>query len=132
MPRPPLIVDDYEPYYLQPPHEVRDGDKLARLTDSMRRRGWQGRPLLIRRVGDGWQALTGSHRIAAARAAELETVPALAIDYDDLTDEQWEEIGYCRDTEDYLAVLGRCGRRLRRAVTLLNRELRYDDAEQTA
>lgn len=44
----------------------------------MRRSGWLGRPLLVvKRAGGGYQALTGSHRLAAALEAELAAVPAI-------------------------------------------------------
>ena len=65
---------------IDPLHEVRDADKLESLTESMRSGGWIGRPLLVQDTGEGWyQAWTGSHRIAAAIAAELDTVPCIVI-----------------------------------------------------
>ncbi len=48
-----------------PLHEVRDDNKLAKLVDSMQD-GWVGLPVLALDSGDHLQALTGSHRIAAA------------------------------------------------------------------
>jgi len=43
-----------------------DQEKLARLVDSMQKRGWDGRPLLVEHLADYYQAWTGSHRYAAA------------------------------------------------------------------
>lgn len=63
-----------------PPHEVQDEDKFSSIADSMRKNGWQGRPLLVIEAGDGFKALTGSHRLAAAVEAELETVPVVMVD----------------------------------------------------
>ena len=54
-----------------PLHTLRCKDKVNKITDSMRRNGWVGHPLLvIRRLG-GLFAVTGSHRIAAARRIHL-------------------------------------------------------------
>lgn len=65
-----------------PPHEVRDERKLARLANSMAADGWIGRPILVLKFGPHYYALTGSHRIAAARIAGLSSIPALTIDRD--------------------------------------------------
>lgn len=66
------------------PHEVRDSAKLAGLVESMRHEGWVGRPVLaLSDPSQGLRALTGSHRIAAARVAGV-AVPALVIEQEDL------------------------------------------------
>lgn len=49
-------------------HEVSDTEKVAALVASMKRDGWRGAPLVLADDGDT-QLLTGSHRIAAWRAA---------------------------------------------------------------
>lgn len=59
-----------------PPHPVTDPDKVRALADDMAEWGWQGPPLLV----DGADALTGSHRLAAARAADVELVPVVTVD----------------------------------------------------
>lgn len=59
-------------------HEVRDEELLTALTASMRESGWVGAPVVIAREGYGDQALTGSHRLAAAEAAEVQ-VPTVDI-----------------------------------------------------
>lgn len=66
------MTNEMRPGSLIPPHEVRDAEKLTILTESMRRDGWMGEPLLVTEAGSAW---TGSHRIAAAIAAGLEMVP---------------------------------------------------------
>lgn len=66
------------PADLLPAHEIRDDDKLAALTASMREHGWHGAPIVIAKEGYGDQALTGSHRLAAAEAADIE-VPVVDI-----------------------------------------------------
>ena len=64
---------------IEPPHEVTDTEKLNLLIKSMKENGWQGRPILIYDVGRGNEALTGSHRIQAARQAGIE-VPVYKIE----------------------------------------------------
>jgi hypothetical protein len=55
--------------YPNPPHGVQDGDKLAAMVEALR----EGRPLppIVSEPG-GYNAICGSHRIAAWRAAEAE------------------------------------------------------------
>lgn len=78
-----LDNSEYEnPKYITPVHEVRDTKKLQNLTESMQKNGWQGRPILAYDVGRGPEALTGSHRIAAARAAGIKKIPVMYVDKD--------------------------------------------------
>jgi hypothetical protein len=67
------------PYRLAPPHDVRDRAKLASLVRSMSVRGWVGRPIVALRYFDEWIALTGSHRIAAAIAVGLDSIPVFEV-----------------------------------------------------
>lgn len=60
------------PDHLEPAHEVRSEAYAAELAESMRANGWQGAPVVIvERDGADPLAVTGSHRIAAARAADI-------------------------------------------------------------
>jgi ParB-like chromosome segregation protein Spo0J len=67
-----------DPDRIQPLHEPDDTDKVADLTAAMTADGWTGAPVIvIDGVDRGWgagdpQAITGSHRIAAARAAGID------------------------------------------------------------
>lgn len=46
----------------------------------MRKDGWLGRPLLVVEAGRGaYQALTGSHRLAAALAVGLPAIPVIIL-----------------------------------------------------
>lgn len=65
--------------HIAPPHEVRDAEKLDRLTAAMNANGWAGRPLLVLRTADCFQAITGSHRIVAAERAGLDEAPCVEI-----------------------------------------------------
>jgi len=82
---------------IEPPHNVRDTEKLSSLTKSMKDNGWQGRPILTYDVGRGNEALTGSHRIKAANQAGIE-VPIYKIqnagDYIDKNGKSIQDIGY--------------------------------------
>ncbi len=59
-----------------PPHEVQDENLLTTLTNSMRTTGWNGAPIVWDPTTS--QALTGSHRIAAAHAAGI-NVPVIDV-----------------------------------------------------
>lgn len=73
------IETTLSPARIQPPHAVQDSAKLSALVATMTASGWQGRAILAYQHGDDVMALTGSHRIAAARAAGLDEVPVLLI-----------------------------------------------------
>lgn len=75
--------DVADPANIEPLHEVRDAGKLEALVASMERDGWQGRPLLVSARDGRFFAYTGSHRIAAARAAGLDRVPVVIIEIDE-------------------------------------------------
>jgi len=57
---------------IRPLHDVIDANKLDSIVESMNSNGWIGRPILALNCGDYLQALTGSHRIAAAERAGVE------------------------------------------------------------
>lgn len=78
-------LETLDPRRIEPPHEVRDEDKLAALVDSMTTHGWLGAPIVVIPGEDyGWgpcdpQAITGSHRLAAAYEAGID-VPTVPVD----------------------------------------------------
>ncbi|MBL4632430.1 MAG: ParB N-terminal domain-containing protein [Kofleriaceae bacterium] len=65
-------------------HNVMDEHKIVALYASMSNEGWTGRRLLVVDCGDHHVAITGVHRIEAARRAGLQTVPALILDEEEL------------------------------------------------
>lgn len=98
------------PSDLLPPHEARDQGKLTALVAAMQADGWIGAPI----VAAGDQALTGSHRIAAAEAAKLDEIPT--VDVADLLAEQgqsWcdlvEEMAECGASTPWYEVACRLG-----------------------
>lgn len=60
-----------EPTSLVELHGVKDNTKFASIVESMKENGWVGRPIAAQDTGNGIFALTGSHRIAAARVADI-------------------------------------------------------------
>ena len=107
---------------IEPPHNVRDNKKLLSLTESMKNTGWQGRPILTYDVGRGEEALTGSHRIKAAREANIE-VPIYRIenagDYVDKNGKSILDVGFM-ELDDQVKWLNKFGDK--NAAKLLKQE----------
>ena len=107
---------------IEPPHNVRDTKKLFSLTESMKNTGWQGRPILTYDVGRGEEALTGSHRIKAARDANIE-VPIYRIenagDYVDKNGKSILDVGFM-ELDDQVKWLNKFGDK--NAAKLLKQE----------
>jgi hypothetical protein len=85
---------------IEPLHEFRDEKKLKKLIDSMRTDGWQGRPILVLDSNALQQALTGSHRITAAKSLGMQ-IPVLLFESTGVTsyyDEWYDEIVELWDT----------------------------------
>ena len=82
-------VEFVNPKRIEPPHGVENKEKFNELVDSMKVEGWVGRPVLYYDIGRGPEALTGSHRIAAAQKAGLSDIPAVKVtgDIGDYVDE---------------------------------------------
>lgn len=73
------------PEKLLPPHGVEEPKKLDRLIRSMEKKGWIGRPLVgLDEDQNVIRLWTGSHRLAAALAAGLETVPVVLVTEEEL------------------------------------------------
>lgn len=77
-----LNLEYRSPRAIEPPHEVRDPQKLEKIKESMVSAGFEGRPILAFDIGRGAEALTGSHRIRAARQAGLDKIPVVMISDD--------------------------------------------------
>lgn len=70
-----------------PFHEVRNQEKFEKLTADMEEHGWNGRPLLVIDCKGEYRALTGSHRLSAARKAGLEEVPVACVEHGTMFDD---------------------------------------------
>lgn len=76
-----IPVDRIRPNALQPRAGF-SGEPLAELEASIRAQGIL-QPVLVRRVGDGYELVAGERRWRAARAAGLKAVPAIVRQLDD-------------------------------------------------
>lgn len=73
-----------EPSYIRLVNDV-DRQKVAKIAESMENNGYDGRPIVVLDdANEGYQALTGSHRIAAAKELDID-IPAIVIDNNDAT-----------------------------------------------
>jgi len=115
-----------------PPHGARDTEKLTELIRSMCVDGWVGAPIVAIEVGGTFFALTGSHRIAAARATELWEIPVEVIEGSILSPEQWEELNMARNTEEFTTTFDQIvmdgTRGLDAALNLLHAEVEKERA----
>jgi hypothetical protein len=109
-------IEDHDPNYVDPPHEVDlKSAKVVRMADAMRQIGWVGHPLLGVRIADSVQLLTGSHRLAAARIADI-SVPVYLVEaelldawIDDGRVDTWEAELLRTDDDGRLAALREIG-----------------------
>lgn len=76
-----LSVDQIAPNPRQP-RTVFDEDALAELVHSIREIGLL-QPVVVRRVGDGYELVAGERRLRASREAGLATIPAIVRQTDD-------------------------------------------------
>ena len=76
-----IPLDRIRPNALQPRAGF-GGEPLAELEASIREQGIL-QPVLVRRVGDGYELVAGERRWRAARAAGLQSVPAIVRQLDD-------------------------------------------------
>jgi hypothetical protein len=68
-------------HLIEAPHDADDEVKLEQLADAMRRDGWVGAPVVvIEREDADPLAVTGSHRIAAAREVGIDVPTVLLAD----------------------------------------------------
>lgn len=112
---------------IEPPHEIRDTDKLESLIESMKESGWKGNPIPTWNGPAGVTALTGSHRIVAAQEAGIE-VPIYELDeIGNFVDSEGRTIDEMHDDEELLAFLKEFGDS--QAVTLLEQEIAKNNEE---
>lgn len=78
-------VEYLSPEEITPMNGITNSEMYEYLTDDIRRNGYSGRPVVVYETPYGYQALTGSHRVAAAREAGIE-IPAVVIYDGDVID----------------------------------------------
>lgn len=78
------------PKNIVPINAVTDKDKFAALVYDFEHSGYSGRPIVVGNLGDGeYQALSGSHRIFAAREAGID-IPTVSVEYNSKTAKLFE------------------------------------------
>lgn len=74
---------DVDPYDVDPVNDITDEEKIKYLVEEFEKNGYRGRPVVaLRSESEQSIALTGSHRILAAREAGIE-IPVVYIAYDE-------------------------------------------------
>jgi ParB family chromosome partitioning protein len=81
-----LPVNQVEPNPHQPRKQI-DEAAIAELAASLKATGLI-QPIVVRRVGTGYQLIAGERRLRAARLAGLETIPAILREVDSFTQAQ--------------------------------------------
>jgi hypothetical protein len=97
-----------------------DSGLLDRLICDMQKSGWQGRPLLVAKRGDRYEAITGSHRAAAAMRAHV-LIPVVILHDADLTATQWKAVNGEVEYDRLDSVFKEAG--LHRAAELVRQEI---------
>lgn len=115
--------------YIEPVNEVTDQEKFDALVKDFEANGWHGRPVVAYGDPDGPQAITGSHRIHAAREAGID-VPVVMIspEAEAFEDEDGNTIGdlWGRGDDDKVAAFLRAAGD-DRAADLIDAELESDN-----
>jgi hypothetical protein len=92
-------IDLIDPRMIRPFHEEMVPEHTKKIAASMTRFGWKGRPLVVMELRNGTiKALTGSHRLRAARLAGLPEVPVIQ-----LTDEERDAVVDSQYTHDWFS-----------------------------
>lgn len=74
---------DVDPYDVDPVNDITDEEKIKYLVEEFEKNGYRGRPVVaLGSESEQSIALTGSHRILAAREAGIE-IPVVYIEYDE-------------------------------------------------
>ena len=87
-----------------PVNEITDNNKYKALVRSMKEENWKGREILAIQDGENYQALTGSHRIHAAREAGVE-VKTNVIDTSKMTKNDIDRLINAKEDGDRLDIL---------------------------
>jgi hypothetical protein len=107
---------------VEPRHRVVDQKLLGKLIRSMQTGGWQGRPLLVVKKGDVYDAITGSHRAEAAMKARV-PIPVVILQDADLTKAQRKAVNETSDCIYLASVFDKAG--LHKAAELMRQEKQY-------
>ena len=87
-------------------HEVTNQEKFEALVEDMKNNGWNGRSLIVIDCGGEYKALTGSHRLAAARKAGIEKIPVACVEYGTLFEDYDITIDDLKDPDENYRMIG--------------------------
>jgi ParB family chromosome partitioning protein len=112
------------------PRKHFDEEKLAELASSIRLHGLL-QPIVVRRVGDGFELLAGERRFRAAQLAGLDRMPALIREVDDpleialIENLQREDLSPLEEAEALSALIARHGYSHKTVAELLGKSRPY-------
>ncbi len=98
------------PININPVNPITNKDKFRAIALSMEENGWQGPPILAYQDGETTQAITGSHRIYAAREANID-VPVDTIDVSNFSEDDVDSLLSLTEDEDRVALFESLNRR---------------------
>jgi ParB family chromosome partitioning protein len=76
-----IPIDQVQPNPYQPRHQF-NSQTIQQMAESIRTSGLL-QPIVVRRVDDAYQLVSGERRLRAARVAELDRIPALVVEASD-------------------------------------------------
>ena len=68
----------------QQPRTIFDDEKISELAESIKEHGVI-QPIVVRKIDNGYELIAGERRFRAVKLLNLETIPAIIRDYDDVT-----------------------------------------------
>lgn len=93
-------VENVRPGDVNPVNDVTNMNKMYAISEDMSTNGFQGEAILAYDAGGYYQAVTGSHRIYAAREAGLEKIPVHVMDTSKWSEEDIDEFNGLNEDED--------------------------------
>ena len=95
----PIAYDWLDPENITPIHSVKDHEKVNQISNNMKRDGWLGNPIPIIATDRNY-AMTGTHRIAAAKEAGIR-VKVYFVNTEKFTETLY--LQYLRDSGEFTA-----------------------------
>ena len=129
-------VSDIEPNKAQP-RKYFDKEKLEELASSIREHGLL-QPIIVRKVDDKYQIISGERRWRACRMAGLVEVPVILKDLDDkqvleiglIENLQREDLNVVEEAEGYQALMDDFGNTKKRASVRLAQNISQQNPKQ--
>jgi phage-related protein (TIGR01555 family) len=98
---------DISPHKIKEVNKITNKAKFEELVDKMKKEGWQGRPILVLEKNGKFDAITGSHRLFAAREAKLNNVPTITIKESNNKEhrELWNDLEKSTDDDNKIRIV---------------------------